>query len=159
MTRTLLSAAACALTLLVGACTSADENSAYIPASGAPGPNAHPNFPNYEAHQSPTIDALRNVSAERRDEFCRTYCAEELDWPADQFVKSSIEDFFQTPESTDLRCDYSETGTDIGGSERHLGRWIVEQCQRRGLRNCYWSINYGRQHAGRVACVRAVFEK
>lgn len=157
MRRNLLSMiAVSAAALAVTGCSNTEGS--HVPPTGAPGPNAHPNFPNYAAHADIVIDSLQGAP-EERDEFCRAYCGNELGWPGVEFSKSSIENFFQTPESVDLRCDYVETNVDIGGSERHVGPRIVEQCSQRNLQNCYWSINYAKRHAGRVACVRPVFAK
>lgn len=157
MRRILLPLMAVTATVLTMTGCSSSEGS-HVPPSGAPGPNAHPNFPNYAPHADIVIDSLQGAP-EERDEFCRTYCGNEFGWPASEFSKSSIENFFQTPEPIDLRCDYMETSNDIGGSERHMGPRIVEQCAQRNLDNCYWSINYAKRHAGRVACVRPVFAK
>jgi hypothetical protein len=104
-----------------------------------------------------SVEALARSPARTLDEFCKTYCADELGWSAAEFTKSSVQDFYQTREPTDLRCDFSEVARDIGGDERHAGSWINEQCNARGLRNCYWSINYGKPRGGRVACIRPAF--
>lgn len=145
-----------AVAFVMTGCSSSEGS--HVPPSGTPGPNAHPNFPNYAPHEDIVIDSLQAVP-EERDEFCRAYCGNEFGWPAAEFSKSSIENFYQTPEPIDLRCDYAETNTDIGGSERHSGPRIVEQCAQRNLSSCYWSINYAKRHAGRVACIRPVFAK
>jgi hypothetical protein len=157
MLRTLSLLVLIALASMITACSPPTADSAHVPPKGAPGPDAHSNFPSYAGHDAREVEALRDASAEDRDGFCKTYCASELSWPAEQFTKSSIENFYQTPEPTDLRCDYSETNTDIGGSERHTGSWILDQCEKRGLEGCYWSINFGRRHEARVACIRPVF--
>jgi hypothetical protein len=116
-----------------------------------------PGFPAYAPHPDPEIDALAAGTTEDRDELCRSYCAGALGWSAGDFVDSRIDDFYQTPEPTDLRCNFTETERDVGGSEKHLGGWIRGECARRKARTCYWGIHYAPAHQGRVACVRAVF--
>ncbi|MEC5399011.1 hypothetical protein [Uliginosibacterium sp. H1] len=142
------------LLTLLAACS---DDGNFVPPSGTPGPNAHPNFPSYAAQRDQAIDRLANAPVAERDAYCQTYCKEVMGWQPPLFQRSSITDFFQTPEKTDLRCDYAETNSDIRGSEQHLGSWIHAECSKRGARNCYWSINYGKPHGGRVACVRPVF--
>ena len=127
------------------------------PPPGAAGPRSMPDFPAYAAHPDPDVDALATATSEARDELCQSYCAASLGWSAEHFVDSRIDDFYQTPEAVDLRCNFAETDRDIGGSEKHLGGWIRGECAKRSARACYWSINYAPPHQGRVACVRAVF--
>jgi hypothetical protein len=156
-----------AATALASASTSASTTPAvapttpprtpHLPPPGPPGPSAQPGFPTYAPHPDPAIDALKDAAPAARDALCRAYCAEALGWPADAFLTSRIDDFFQTPESIDLRCDFAETDQDIGGSERTGGPWLRDRCAQRGLAGCYWSIMYAPEHQGRVACVRAVY--
>lgn len=113
--------------------------------------------PIQQGTDKPSVEALAGGSTQNLDEFCKSYCADELGWSAAEFTKSSVQDFYQTSEPTDLRCDFSEVARDIGGDERHTGSWINEQCDVRGLKSCYWSINYGKPYGGRVACIRPAF--
>ncbi|MCH2111102.1 MAG: hypothetical protein MK135_17420 [Polyangiaceae bacterium] len=131
--------------------------SPYMPPQGEHGPSHVKGFPSYAAHEDETVDAIGGASDEERDAFCKSYCSEELGWSLADYKKSSLANFFQTPESVNVRCDFSAVENDIGGAEQHLGNWIINQCKKRDRSKCYWSINYAPPHQGRVACVRAVF--
>lgn len=149
----MLLVAAAALGMYSASATAEDK---YVPPTGRPGPAARPGFPSYAAHTDAKVDSMRSASGPERDRFCKAYCARVLGWKSEDFKKSSIAVFFQTPEDTDVRCDFSETSQNIGGSEKHSGPSLNAQCEQRQASRCYWSINYGRQHQGRVACVRPV---